>query len=42
MGESLSGRALLQNIPINKVGIASMKDYQPLLDMQLEHFYFSE
>ena len=38
MGTNEPGRKLLSQIPINKIGPASMKDYTPLSTMGLEYF----
>lgn len=39
MGQDERGRLLLEKIPIRKIGIASLNDYSPLLQMGLERFY---
>jgi len=36
------GRALLEKIPMKKVGAATMKDYQQLKNMGLEEFYVTQ
>lgn len=39
LGNSEEGKTLLSRIPMKKVGIASMEDYDPLTSMGLERFY---
>lgn len=39
MGKTKIGKKLLLEIPINKIGEASMEDYKPLAEMGLERFY---
>lgn len=38
-GETKEGSEAFNKIPINRLGKATMHDYQPLLDMGLERFY---
>jgi phosphonate transport system substrate-binding protein len=42
MSHMPAGQALLANIPIEALGLASMVDYQPLEAMGLEHYYVKE
>ena len=42
MSHRSTGKALLANIPIEVLGLASMSDYQPLEAMGLEHYYVKE
>ncbi|MFK5952878.1 MAG: phosphate/phosphite/phosphonate ABC transporter substrate-binding protein [Desulfobacterium sp.] len=42
MGETEKGRDMLKKIPIDKVGPASLVDYDPLKSMGLEDFYVKE
>ena len=37
--QSSEGKDLFANIPMKKVGVASMKDYAPLMKMGLDEFY---
>jgi len=39
MGSSEQGRKTLSRIPMKKIGVASMGDYEPLTNMGLERFY---
>ncbi|MFK5913591.1 MAG: phosphate/phosphite/phosphonate ABC transporter substrate-binding protein [Woeseiaceae bacterium] len=39
LGENETGKALLANIPMKKIGSASMADYTPLLKLNLDQFY---
>jgi phosphonate transport system substrate-binding protein len=39
MGQTPEGKALLAKIPIKKIGSSSIKDYQALSGMGLEHHY---
>ena len=39
LGETAEGRALLQRIPFDQVGVASAADYTPLKRLGLEKFY---
>lgn len=39
IGNSEEGKTLLARIPIKKIGVASMQDYEPLTSMGLERFY---
>lgn len=41
-GESESDRELLSNIPIKRIGLATLKDYQQLKDINLSRFYVSQ
>ena len=38
MGQDETGKKLLLSVPIEKIGIATMSDYQPLAEMGLERF----
>ena len=42
MSHRPTGQALLANIPIEALGLASMADYQPLEAIGLEHYYVKE
>lgn len=42
LGNSDKGRALLNKIPIKKIGPASIEDYQPLKQMGLDQYYINE
>lgn len=42
LGQQEKGRSLLARIPIRRIGPASAKDYQPLLELGLERFYVEE
>jgi phosphonate transport system substrate-binding protein len=39
LGDDAQGRKLLEEVPIKKVGLANMVDYEPLMEMGLEEFY---
>jgi phosphonate transport system substrate-binding protein len=39
LGETQAGKTLLEKIPIKQIGVASMQDYLPLKDLNLERFY---
>lgn len=39
MGENETGQKLLKEIPILKIGAATLDDYKPLMEMGLERFY---
>ena len=41
LGESESGKQLLAEIPINRIGAAAMADYEPLKNMKLDRFFIS-
>jgi len=38
LGQDVAGRELLSKVPIAAVGVATLKDYQPLTEMGLERF----
>ncbi len=42
LGNTPAGRALLASIPIKVIGPASIKDYEPLMKMGLEHYYVQD
>lgn len=42
LGKTEGGRQLLEKIPIKEIGSATMKDYKPLLKMNLERFVVKE
>ncbi len=39
LGQTEEGRILLEKVPIKKIGVATMADYEPLLHMGLERYY---
>jgi len=39
IGETEEGKKLFSNVPIKKIGVATMEEYKPLLNMGLEEFY---
>lgn len=41
MGQTPEGKEMLARIPMKKIGKASMEDYQPLREMDLDRFYYS-
>ncbi len=42
LGNSQKGKAMLENIPMKKIGPASIDDYQPLKEMGLDKYYVAE
>ncbi len=42
MGRTPEGKAKLSRIPIQEIGIASLKDYSPLRKMNLDRFYIHQ
>lgn len=39
LGETQAGKAMLAKIPIKQIGVASMQDYLPLKELNLERYY---
>lgn len=39
MGDNAEDQALLKKIPIQRIGVATLADYEPLLSLGLERFY---
>ncbi len=42
LGQTRAGRELLNNIPIEEIGLTSMADYKPLEAMELANYYIKE
>ena len=42
IGKSESGKRLLSFVPIKKIGITTIKDYEPILKMGLDEFYVKQ